>query len=350
MGAEYVGGANEFDGHELCGDHEAWLNGIVGLGDNESFHPNALGHSRIAQLILDQISQFQPTTSTTILQDATFNYQTAIAAGQAFASFTTAWPGSDVEMTLTDPNGRVYSRTTTSADVFHTHGPTTELFRIAHPVAGTWTVTLHGASIRPGGEKVSLTVNQALVENKLPIATATAHVLNAAGTTVAYDASGSSDPDGSIASYEWDFGDGTVAKGSTATHTYTDLGHLYQPTLIVTDNRGGQSFFDLPNVKVHYAFSGFAPPVNPSGVTTAAAGSAIPFKWTLSDSAGVRVTGPAAITSYGFDAPGAKFEALVDDGGQYVLVAKTPSAWAGTRHVFTLVLNDKSVHTATVQF
>ena len=350
MGAEYVGGANEFDGHELCGDHEAWLNGIVGLGDSESFHPNGLGHARIAQLILDEVSQFQPTTSTTLLQDATFNFQTAVAAGQAFASFSTAWPGSDVRMTLTDPNGRVYTRTTTGADVFHTHGPTTELFRIAHPVPGTWRVALYGASIRPGGEKVSLTVNQALVENQLPVATATAHVLNAAGTTVAYDASGSSDPDGSIGAYEWDFGDGTTAAGSTATHTYTNLGHLYQPTLIVTDNRGGQSFFDLPNVKVHYAFSGFNPPVNPNGVTTRRAGSAIPFKWTLNDSAGAPVTAATAITSYGFDAPGATFQLGSEDGGQYVLVAKTPNAWAGTRHVFTLVLNDKSVHAATVQF
>lgn len=56
--------------------------------------------------------------------------------------------------------------------------------------------------------------------------------------TVSLDASGSSDPDGTIGSYVWDFGDGSAsASGVTATHDYPAVGY-YTITLTVTDNKG----------------------------------------------------------------------------------------------------------------
>ncbi|SEO66465.1 PKD repeat-containing protein [Halorientalis persicus] len=58
-----------------------------------------------------------------------------------------------------------------------------------------------------------------------------------AGDTVSFNGSGSSDPDGSIASYEWDFGDGTTATGQQATHTYDEPG-AYTARLTVTDDNG----------------------------------------------------------------------------------------------------------------
>lgn len=54
---------------------------------------------------------------------------------------------------------------------------------------------------------------------------------------VAFDASGSSDVDGSIASYTWDFGDGDAGEGATTSHTYRS-GGTYEVTLTVTDDRG----------------------------------------------------------------------------------------------------------------
>ncbi len=57
------------------------------------------------------------------------------------------------------------------------------------------------------------------------------------GYQVDVDGSASSDADGSIVSYEWDFGDGNTANGATATHTYAGAG-TYTITLTVTDNRG----------------------------------------------------------------------------------------------------------------
>ncbi|MEF8808004.1 malectin domain-containing carbohydrate-binding protein, partial [Natronomonas sp.] len=56
------------------------------------------------------------------------------------------------------------------------------------------------------------------------------------GEDVTFDASDSTD-DSSIASYEWDFDDGTTASGETATHTFDEAGD-YDVTLTVTDDDG----------------------------------------------------------------------------------------------------------------
>ena len=76
-------------------------------------------------------------------------------------------------------------------------------------------------------------------QNMLPIADIYAN--NTGGTaplTIAFDGSGSYDPDGSIAVYNWDFGDGNNANGATANHTYAQSG-VYTVTLTVIDNNGG---------------------------------------------------------------------------------------------------------------
>ena len=54
---------------------------------------------------------------------------------------------------------------------------------------------------------------------------------------VLFDATASSDSDGSITTYNWEFGDGNTATGPTASHTYTQEG-IYTASLTVTDNDG----------------------------------------------------------------------------------------------------------------
>jgi PKD repeat protein len=55
--------------------------------------------------------------------------------------------------------------------------------------------------------------------------------------TVNFDAAGSVDHDGSIADFQWSFGDSGTARGDTASHTYRIPG-TYEPRLTVTDNDG----------------------------------------------------------------------------------------------------------------
>ncbi|WP_258104173.1 cellulase family glycosylhydrolase [Marinoscillum sp. MHG1-6] len=55
--------------------------------------------------------------------------------------------------------------------------------------------------------------------------------------SVDLDGSGSTDSDGSIASWSWDFGDTNTGAGETANHTYASAGD-YTVSLIVTDNEG----------------------------------------------------------------------------------------------------------------
>ena len=52
-----------------------------------------------------------------------------------------------------------------------------------------------------------------------------------------FNGSASEDPDGSITSYQWDFGDETTETGKTPSHTYEENG-VYTVTLSVTDNDG----------------------------------------------------------------------------------------------------------------
>ena len=70
--------------------------------------------------------------------------------------------------------------------------------------------------------------------NRLPVADATATIH---GFDLEVDGGASSDLDGPLASYAWNFGDGTTGTGAQATHTYAAPG-TYTVTLTVTDSDG----------------------------------------------------------------------------------------------------------------
>ena len=91
-----------------------------------------------------------------------------------------------------------------------------------------------------------------------------------AGLDCTFDASGSSDPDGTISSYEWDFGDGAHGTGVAPVHTYA-AGGTYSVILTVTDDTGAADT-DTESVSVS---AGSTEPLAVSGIqpSTIGAGS-----------------------------------------------------------------------------
>jgi PKD repeat protein len=71
--------------------------------------------------------------------------------------------------------------------------------------------------------------------NRPPYAAAGPDQMTCSGDTVSFDASASTDPDGALASYRWDFGDGSTGDGAKVDHVFAESG-TYRVTLTVTDD------------------------------------------------------------------------------------------------------------------
>jgi len=89
-----------------------------------------------------------------------------------------------------------------------------------------------------GGTAGTVVTNQ---QNRQPVAVFSATPnYGTPPLAVSFDGQQSFDPDGSIAAYAWDFGDGTKGTGYVTTHTYGKAG-TYSASLTVTDNAGSMS-------------------------------------------------------------------------------------------------------------
>jgi len=79
------------------------------------------------------------------------------------------------------------------------------------------------------------------VLNRLPVASFSESAETVyTSETISFNASDSYDPDGVIANYFWDFGDGSNATGVVVVHSYADNGN-YTVTLTITDDDGASS-------------------------------------------------------------------------------------------------------------
>lgn len=121
-------------------------------------------------------------------------------------------------------------------------------------------------------DSVLVTIVDPSSDNVAPTADAGGPYGALVGEAVLFDGSASSDTDGSIVSYAWDFGDGSTGEGETASHSYTAAGS-FAARLTVTDN-GGAVAQDV--VVVVVSATGNVPPVADAGANqTVTLGAAV---------------------------------------------------------------------------
>jgi PKD repeat protein len=106
---------------------------------------------------------------------------------------------------------------------------------------GTYSVTLTVSDNNAGSDSETKSVTVMAPENQPPVADFSVAVTDLTATFTDL----SSDPDGSVASWLWDFGDGNSSTEQNPVHTYNAAGE-YQVTLTVTDDDGATDEISKP--------------------------------------------------------------------------------------------------------
>jgi len=118
-------------------------------------------------------------------------------------------------------------------------GGTGKIVNHTYPSPGNYVVSLK-VTDSDGEERRYNIISKTIIvtANQPPIASFTYYPENpVVNRTIAFDASNSTDPGGTIENYEWDFGDGEKAEGKIVTHSYSSAGN-YTVRLAVADNEG----------------------------------------------------------------------------------------------------------------
>jgi PKD repeat protein len=241
-GDHYVDTFNAFDGHNVCdGSPQSWVNPVMLATESPlkispySVHPNASGQQALAQVVDPAIAD-QPTVSVT--QGETVDSTLTVDADTSELAVQTQWPGSTIDLQLVSPSRIAYDGSTPGVeDVL---SATSETLIVPQPEAGQWTVELYGAQVAPGGEPVTVTSTQIPESAFAPLAAiGVSGDSGVAPLNIQFSGDGSSAFDGaSIASYEWNFGDGSpVVYGADTSHVFAAPG-TYTVTLTVSDSNG----------------------------------------------------------------------------------------------------------------
>jgi 6-phosphogluconolactonase (cycloisomerase 2 family) len=267
------------------------------------------------------------TFGSTITPDGKFLYVAnavngSVAAFRLGAGAPAALPGPPItNPALEHPTSMTTNASGTTLFVTDNTSPVTHRFSIAANGALTYEAPAIATGVQGDLQSVALTPDQP------PVASFTTSIN---GRRVAFDGSGSSDPDSSVARYDWNFGDGgTLANGGPApTHKYKG-GPKPAVTLTVTDADG---------CSTRYVSAGQTPYCNGSpiaretrvpfqakilGKRTQKLGSKVKLKASCPADCSIKVTGSLKLT--GGDAKAAKLKgdkAKIDAGKSKTLKLK----------------------------
>ena len=216
------------------------------------------------------------------------------------------------------------------------------LMPLTNPPSGTHSYDFSQLNLAPGTNwyffveavgvpsihnQMSAAVNYQAPSDQPPVASLS--VTPTSGTLplqVTADASGSSDPDGTIASYSINFGDGTVTSGPVAAHTYYSAG-TFTVKATVTDNLGATASATRSVVVS-------APPCTPGTVNRTVT--------ICQPGAGATVSSPVQVVAAATDSTSVQYMQVYVDG-----VKKYQQN--GTAQISTSIAMAQGSHTLTVQ-
>ena len=190
-------------------------------------------------------------TTPVVLLNPVAQFTTDVATGTSPLTVNVdATTSYDTDGTIADPSGYVWD--------FSTGSPTSgtgSTDSTTFTGAGIYTITLTVTDDDALTAVTSKQIEVAAAPVK-PVASFTRTPTSGnAPLQVFVNATGSTDPDGTITSYAWNWGDTTSGTGSTTSHTYTSSG-TYDITLTVTDN---SALTDVTSLQVQ-VYTGGLPP------------------------------------------------------------------------------------------
>jgi hypothetical protein len=156
---------------------------------------------------------------------------------------TNAGSKDDFVPKFVSPDGTTLTRAQLTRDAFFNgnpyYGGIAELVWIQSPKAGSWELVLHDAIGKQVA--VNLRVNVTFHIHVPPLVSiATSPTTGPAPLTVAFDASATK-VDGLKATYCWEFGDGTIARGEKVSHAFRSA-RTYEVGITAIDDMGEPGF------------------------------------------------------------------------------------------------------------
>lgn len=227
--------------------------GNSGSGPSPTHAYSTAGSFTVTLTVTDNDNLADSATATVNVSDGSGMQPPVADAGGPYAG-TTGFPIPFDGSGSSDPDGSIVSLDWTFGD----GGSGSGLQPMhAYVAAGTYVVTLTVTddSGRSGSASTTATVTDPV--NRAPLANAGGPYSAKPGEAVSFDGTGSSDPDGNVLSWEWDFGDGNVGSGATPTHAYSMAGD-YTVTLVVTDDSGTKSSAVTTQASIRDSSSGEA--------------------------------------------------------------------------------------------
>lgn len=228
-------------GFAMPGTALAFSGGISGYSGNPATNGGATCTLCHSGGIVPSVSLSGPNS---VAPGSTHTYTLTISGGQEVAG------GLDVSVTGGMLTVSAAGTKLLNNEITHTaskpaaNGEVTFSFDWTAPVSGSVTMYAAGNSVdgQSGaqGDNSAATQLSIAVEtmgNQPPTADPAGPYSGAVGETITFDGSGSSDADGFIVAYDWDFGDGNSGTGVNPIHAFTMAGN-YTVSLTVTDDMG----------------------------------------------------------------------------------------------------------------